>query len=201
MTYRAWVLKYKGKSIDWDDVSPYQCVDAVKCYVQECFGIITKGKGTSAWGDAKNYYLDFESKSWGGYKKFHAAGFVRIRNTPSFVPMQGDVVIWNNGEYGHIGVADGDGNTKKFYSYDQNWGGKYLHLVKHDYDYFLGVLRPPRYIKDDVNIRSGAGVQHRKLGELKKGERVTIYEIKGKWANIGDNRWISTNYLKELGER
>lgn len=198
MTFTAWVQAYNGKKIDWDDVSPYQCVDLAKCYLQEVWGVKTKGRGTSVWGDAKDYYLDFEDKSWGGYKKLHAAGFVRIKNTREFIPMKGDIVVWNNGKYGHIGVANGDGDTDAFYSYDQNWGGKYMHLCYHTYSFFLGVLRPPRTVKAAVNIRAGAGTNYRILGEKKKGEKVTVYEKKGSWARIGDGRWISANYLYDI---
>lgn len=198
MTFAEWVRAYNGKAIDWDGVSPYQCVDEIKCYVQMVFGIQTKGKGVSAWGNAKDYFLDFDNKNWGGYKKFHDAGFVRIKNTPSFIPMKGDIVVWNNGAYGHIGVATGEGDTKDFYSYDQNWGGKYMHKVKHTYSFFLGVLRPPRRIRADVNIRKGAGIKYAKVGEYKKGAKVVVYSVTNGWAKVGENRYISANYIEEI---
>lgn len=198
MTFAEWVKTYDGKKVEWDDVSLYQCVDLAKCYLQEVFNIKTKGRGVSVWGSAKDYYIEFNDKSWGGYKKLHDAGFVRIKNTSDFIPMKGDLTVWNNGEYGHIAIATGDGNTKEFWSYDQNWGGKYMHKVKHTYSFFLGVLRPPRTVKADVNIRTGAGIKYKRIGEYKKGKKVIVYQLKDGWARVGDDRWISANYLEQL---
>lgn len=47
----------------------------------------------------------------------------------------GDVVVWDlrHGKYGHIAIATGEGTTKWFKSYDQNWIIKKMHLVKHNY--------------------------------------------------------------------
>lgn len=198
MNFDLWVKTYENTYIDWDNVASYQCVDLAKCYLQCVFGIKTKGKGTSPWGDAKDYYLDFDYKSWGGYKPLHNAGFVKIKNTADFVPLKGDICVWNNGKYGHIAVATGEGNTKEFWSYDQNWNGKFMHKVKHNYSFFLGVLRPPHTIRADVNIRTGAGVNFNRVGEFKKGEKVIVYEFKNGWARVGKDKWISSNYLERL---
>lgn len=55
----------------------------------------------------------------------------------------GDIVIWNSGTYGHIAIATGEGTTRWFKSFDQNYGvNKRCRIVKHDYKNFLGVLRP-----------------------------------------------------------
>lgn len=56
----------------------------------------------------------------------------------------GDIVIWGTklNRTGHIAIATGEGNTSKFYSYDQNWNGKAMHKVQHTYKGFEGVLRP-----------------------------------------------------------
>ena len=198
MNLNEWVKKYNGKSIDWDGVSPYQCVDEVKCYLQECFDVKTKGKGVSAWGDAKDYYLCFNDKSWGGYKKIHDAGFIRIANTPTFVPARGDICVMNNGKYGHVSIATGKGNTKEYYSWDQNWGGKYIHEVKHTYSFFLGVLRPPRVAKTAVNIRSGPGTQYEVLGEIKKGGKCAFLESDGIWGRIGKRQWVATTLFYDV---
>ena len=50
-----------------------------------------------------------------------------------------------------------------------------------------------------VNIRSGAGTEHEKVGEYKKGDVVTIYEEKmaggRKWGRTDDG-WICMDYVK-----
>lgn len=54
-------------------------------------------------------------------------------------------------------------------------------------------------ITDDVNIRTGAGTNHKIVGELKAGSGITIYGRSGKWLRISPNlpRWIHGNYVKE----
>lgn len=200
LTYKQFVSKYNGKATEWDTndgVKTVQCVDLAKLYLYDCFGISAK---PWAWGNAKDYYLSFNSTGWGGYKKMHDAKFVRIANTSTFVPMKGDIVIWGGNEYGHIAIATGEGNTSKFYSYDQNWGGKEMKKVCHDYKNFLGVLRPPRVVRAALNVRKGPGTSYEIVDEIKKDTKVTVYQTDktGKWGRIGTDKWVSLNYVKEL---
>lgn len=58
------------------------------------------------------------------------------------------MVVWGNTKYGHIAIADGDSKEDYFYSYDQNWNGKEMHRVKHNYNGVYGSLRP--YAQDKV---------------------------------------------------
>lgn len=58
-----------------------------------------------------------------------------------------------------------------------------------------------RYVKVStrLNIRNGVGTQNKIVGKLNNGERVTVYETIGDWSRIGDNLWVSSNYLaKEI---
>jgi hypothetical protein len=71
-------------------------------------------------------------------------------------------------KYGHVSIATGEGDTNSFVSFDMNWGGKEAKFVTHDYNYFLGVLRPIHRngiddlklfkVKKAVNVRKGPGV-------------------------------------------
>jgi hypothetical protein len=61
-----------------------------------------------------------------------------IPNTPSAVPVPGDIIVWNgwNGNpYGHVDVfVSGDINS--FTGFDQNWPiGSMCHLQPHNYNY------------------------------------------------------------------
>ena len=51
-----------------------------------------------------------------------------------------------------------------------------------------------------VNVRSGPGTSYSKFGTLKKGQRVAVWSIDGKWAEItwtGNLRgYVHMNYLK-----
>jgi hypothetical protein len=71
--------------------------------------------------------------------------FDRIENTPEFIPLPGDVVIWdstNLNPYGHIAIFV-RGDLKSFDSFDQNLPtGSACHIVHHTYSNVLGFLRP-----------------------------------------------------------
>lgn len=135
MTFDEFVKKYKGKGIDYDKAYGVQCFDLANQYNKDVVGC---GMFTGMY--AKQIYEDFDKQTVKGY-------FTRIKNTPSFVPKKGDIVVWGgglNGGVGHVAIATGEGDTKHFYSYDQNWTGKNdpCTRIYHSYDYVLGVLRP-----------------------------------------------------------
>ena len=132
MNFNEWVNKYIGRGVDYDGSSGAQCVDLAKSYLKEVHNVPQFSIG----GSAKNYWLKRFSK---------LSGFEKIANTPDFVPLKGDIAVWNEtkgGGHGHVAVCTGEGDTKYFYSYDMNWNGKAMKKVKHDYSGFYGVLRP-----------------------------------------------------------
>lgn len=136
MKFDEFVKKFLGKKTDYDKACGVQCVDLAKQYLYSVFGI-----KAGSWGNAKEYWLDFNSHSALTRK------FIKIKNTPDFVPKKGDIVVWNGdisskNDCGHIAIATGEGNTSYFYSYDQNWGSKEMKKVKHSYKAVYGVLRP-----------------------------------------------------------
>ena len=169
-TYTEFIKKYNGKAKDYDGVAGVQCVDLIKYYLKEVFGI-----NPGAWGDAHCYYDNFNNIS------ALTKNFVRIANTPSFVPQKGDIVVWApslNGGWGHIAIATGEGNTTYFYSYDQNWMGNHdaCTKIKHNYNHVYGVLRP----KDQAKV---TGVK-----KVKKSVSTLAKEvISGKWG-VGETR-------------
>ena len=134
INFEKFIKKYLGKATDVDGAAGVQCVDLAKAYLKEVFDV-----DFFAVGSAKNYFERFE--------RFSALRdkFVRIPNTPDFVPLKGDIAVWGSskgGGHGHVAICSGEGDTRHFYSYDQNWDGKACKLVRHDYRGFLGVLRP-----------------------------------------------------------
>lgn len=55
----------------------------------------------------------------------------------------------------------------------------------------------------NVNIRSGPGIDHHKVGRLHKGEKVDIAECQAGWCLIthdGPKGWVSAQYLSQHGE-
>lgn len=134
VNFEKFIKKYLGKATDVDGSAGVQCVDLAKAYLKEVFDI-----PFFAVGSAKNYFERFD--------RFGALRdkFERIANTPDFVPLKGDLAVWGSskgGGHGHVAICSGEGDTRHFYSYDQNWDGKACKLVRHDYRGFLGVLRP-----------------------------------------------------------
>ena len=169
ITYSEFIKKHVGKAMDFDGVAGSQCVDLIKYYLKEVFNI-----NPGAWGDAHCYYDNYTNVP---LLKQH---FTRIANTPDFVPRKGDIVVWSpalsSGGWGHVAIATGEGNTKEFYSYDQNWTGNHdaCKMVKHNYNCVYGVLRP----KDQTKITAA---KKKSVTELAKEV------IAGKWG-VGDTR-------------
>jgi len=155
MTFDEFVKKFNGKSTDFDGGSGVQCVDLAKMYFHHVLGLKTQ-----AIGNAEAYWRRYNELP---YLKDN---FIKIPNTPTFIPQKGDVAVWDkrHGKYGHIAVCNGEGTTSYFYSYDQNWIIKRMHLVKHNYKSgFAGVLRPKnqKAIYGETKYKVGDVVQTR----------------------------------------
>ena len=140
MTLNEFFSKYLGTSVQMNVSTDkkYQCVDWVKKYVYEFLKLGkdyggTINKNAWAWGDAKAWAANAEARKY----------FNWIPNSSTFVPQAGDICVFGSGSFGHVSVATGIGNTKRFVSIDQNVSGKYVTCEYHNYtkDKFLGVLR------------------------------------------------------------
>jgi hypothetical protein len=129
MTLSEFVDKYKGKFVEVAG-SPgalNQCVDLVNAYIRDVLGLQII-EHTNA--------KDFITKAGAKYDAF--------LNTPTAIPLAGDVIIWNKnvgGGAGHIGIfLEGDINS--FKSFDQNWGNnKFSEIEEHGYKNVVGWLR------------------------------------------------------------
>lgn len=185
MGFDEFVKAYMGKSIDYDGVSGVQCVDLVKVYMNKVFGL-----KPGAWGNAKDYYENFNNIS--ALKN----NFTRIANTPEFVPQKGDICVWGKNvssshNYGHIAIATGEGNTKELYTYDQNWNGKAMKKVKHNYVAFLGVLRP----KNQTPFTAASN-------PFKKGNVYTLtVDVKVREAAGTNAKWKTVSQLTADGRK
>lgn len=51
--------------------------------------------------------------------------------------------------------------------------------------------------KKGLNIRSGPGIWHKRVGGLAYGTKVTVLETSSTWCRIGENKWVSSLYLKK----
>ena len=177
MNYNEFIEKYVGKSFDYDGVAGVQCVDLIKMYLDKVFNI-----KAGSWGNAKDYYLNFEKLPISKY-------FRKIKNTASFIPKKGDICVWGLGlnVYGHIAIATGEGDTRYFYSYDLNWGSKNVKKVLHSYRGFLGVLRYKENLEEEElkTYKNGSTIETVyadsnctiKIGELEKYEECKSFGI------------------------
>ena len=145
MFYDDFIRSHVGKGTDYDKAYSVQCVDLIKAYLHDGWGI-----NPGAWGNAHAYFDNFNAHPE------LTKNFTRIANTPDLVPLKGDIVVWKKGTgftYGHVAIATGEGNVNWFTSYDQNWTGKNdaCTKIKHNYNMVAGVLRP----KDRSKVTGG----------------------------------------------
>lgn len=202
MTLKEWVSKNLGKYVQFNKTTTHQCTDLAKSYLVEVFNFYKRYPALEkswAWGDARQWYEGYS------YHKELTENFRRIQNTPTFVPIEGDICVFTeNNKYGHICVAyNNNSTTRKMYTIDQNFPtGSKVKYCTHYYtsEGFLGVLRPDRFVRADVNIRSKPSTSGKILGEKKAGEKVYIQALdsSNKWARIGKDEWISYKFIKEL---
>jgi hypothetical protein len=165
MTLQQWFDKVGGKYIDFDGIYGAQCVDLVKSYFVDVIGIPA----------IRNNAIDY----WTNYP---TAQFTRITNTPSFVPIKGDIMIWGKGvgTYGHIAIIV-DANVNTFRSLDQNWpysnGTTPSKVITHNYSSVLGVLRPKKDVNfDQANAAAQAEADRiaREKAAIEKAEQARI---------------------------
>lgn len=184
-TKDEFLRKYLGQKIEYDGVAPYQCVDYIKLYLKKCFGI-----SPGSWGDARQYFIRFNDKSWDGFEQMHKY-FYRI--TGKTLPQKGDIVVLE-GTYGHVGVASGRSDNKYYWMYEQNFqSNKFVQLNQHMYANMLGVLRPKYWtVTADLNIRLTPNGNV--IGEYKKNSFIEVIDKKGDWWQTPKG-WCFKKYL------
>lgn len=146
MTHAQFFNKHLGRYLDFDGAYGAQCVDLFRFYVKDVLGL-PQPRGVVG---AADFWTNYDSD------QVLSKNFQKIKNTPDFVPQEGDIAIWNRragGGYGHIAIVHGrDHNTDYFHSADQNYPtGSVIRVVKHNYTNFFGVLRPNKKEDDNMN--------------------------------------------------
>ena len=185
--YDEFIEEVNNTSFDYDKVSGIQCVDLIKKYLKECFNIkvpLNSGNAVTYWEDDKKFLKDF----------------IKIENTPDFIPEKGDIMVWNKNRgkgAGHVSICTGEGDKKEFYSYDLNWNGKKkVQKVKHDYKNVLGVLRynKKEEIKPSKELEAGqlAKVEVKFTGSL-NAENNALVELNGNQFWISLDRFYRKN--------
>lgn len=140
MVISDFLIKYTDANVKYNKSgkkNSYQCVDLAKAYCAEVLDIYTaipKLKDNWAWGDAKDWF----NKPNAASKSF----FNFVKNTSTYVPDMGDIVVWNTGSCGHIAIVI-FADRKKMITFDQNWGSANApcKFVLHNYNNCAGFLR------------------------------------------------------------
>lgn len=135
MTLQQFVDKWLGRKADFDGAYGGQCVDLFRFYCKEVLDINQPRSVQGAADFWQNYETDPNLKN----------NFLKIKNTPDFLPQPGDVMLWTRragGGYGHVAIIL-EATLSEFISLDQNWPTlSKVTKTTHDYVNVYGVLRP-----------------------------------------------------------
>lgn len=137
MSYQSFKSKWLGKRIDYDGVYGFQCIDLVKQYLHEEYGL-----KPGAFGNAIDYWYNTNPAI---LKSFDKLSTKQART--------GDIVVLkgiNGNPYGHIGIADGNSGIVTVTILEQNGssgngsgvGGNAIRTRAIPLWRVIGVLRP-----------------------------------------------------------
>lgn len=197
MTFQEFLEKYNGKFVEvaGSPGAENQCVDLANAYIRDVLGL-----PIIEWTNA----IDFPSKAGDAYEY--------IKNTPTGIPKEGDLVIWGGNKYGHIAIFI-EGNADTFRSFDQNFPtGSNVHVQNHNYTTppVLGWLRAkhtqvgdqvcmPKGKAEDFNRVKDGWNQVRALLNVEDSVDVVLAEVK-KIKELAGKTIDKENALKEANE-
>ena len=118
ITHDEFIKKYNGKFVEvaGSANAKNQCVDLVNAYLREVLD-----QPIVEWTNAR----DFPSKLTENFDWFN--------NDPDAIPKQGDLIVWQHNEAGHIAICD-TASLNEFHSFDQNYPtGTPCHIQRHTY--------------------------------------------------------------------
>ncbi len=135
MTHADFVTAHMNRYVDYDGKYGAQCTDLMRLYCRDVLGV--DGYTLPAVSYARQLFTNFVPN----------AKFIKISNTPTNVPKQGDLIVWGiypfiTGFAGHVAIFD-SGDVNSLITFDQNWGptGSACGFRKHSYRGVLGWLR------------------------------------------------------------
>jgi hypothetical protein len=104
--FDSFQTEWLGRSIDFDHVYAYQCVDLILQYIYECYGI------NGAYGNAIDYWNTPDAKLLTKFYKWQGNDI-----------QKGDIAIFHGlpgNPYGHIGIATGNTTANQLEILEQN---------------------------------------------------------------------------------
>ena len=112
-----------------------QCVQ----FIRYCLNIYYRKQQWEAVIGAADFWANYSND------RFLYQFWDRIPNTPSFIPKEGDICVWNKNKgdgYGHIGIVYGtEQNVRMMTCLEQNWKPLKVSIVTHNYNDVLGFFR------------------------------------------------------------
>jgi len=108
MNLKEFINKWDWKVVDYDGYYKYQCKDYSNQYTKEVF--------------------NYESPKWNAYEVFFADWWdkwEKFKNTPDFLPKEGDICIWKIWEYWHIGIVLSADLQTMIISDQNTWSGNW----------------------------------------------------------------------------
>lgn len=117
---------------------------------------------------------------------------------------RGKVTVVGNTVYVSVQNFKNYANAKVFFCY------------KHDENVQENNVKPvvvqpyTRYVKANGGLNIRSSPNGNRIGAIRNGEQITVYETSGNWSRIGDGKWVSSDYLvsstsnytnKEKGEK
>jgi hypothetical protein len=119
--------------IDTDGAFGFQCMDLMHAYCRDVLGL--SDLAILAQPNAKSVYNNFLNVK--GHELFD-----KIANTPTGIPLKGDIILYDWGNDGHVDIFI-QGDINSFRSFSQNFptGSKSIVVNHPNYNGVLGWLR------------------------------------------------------------
>ena len=111
MNYNEFKIKYLKSRVDYDKKYWYQCLDLAQQYTKE------------VWWNTPNSFWWKAIYGWFNNSIFPSLKYLKIPNTKTTIPKQGDLVIFDTtalNEFGHIAIVD-SATIKELIVLEQNW--------------------------------------------------------------------------------
>ncbi|MBI5954467.1 MAG: CHAP domain-containing protein [Chloroflexi bacterium] len=145
ITYNDFIWKWNTRFCDYDGQFGNQCVDLMRQYCKDVFGV-DGYKAIPSTGWAKNIFYNFKDNQY----------FKKVLNGPNNTPKKGDIVFWDTylfitGREGHVAIVD-QADLYYVVAFGQNYGkDKRCSFVKygsskllHGYRGVIGWLTPKK---------------------------------------------------------
>lgn len=137
MTYQDFIWKWNTKYCDYDHAYGNQCVDLMRQYCKDVYGV-DGYKAIPSRGNAKDIFKNFKNNAY----------FKKVNNTPNGIPKKGDIIFFKTSTWfpflfgfaGHVGIVDQAG-LYDMVIFNQNYPtGRYCEFRKFKYKDCLGWL-------------------------------------------------------------